>query len=217
MADTEHPTAPPLSPWERPQLPSRFTVEETAARVGHYKWLAMQFFEVLGGWVAIVPEVHLKPRLADHCYQHAFHAELWHKRLPELREVDPESLTTAPNPEMEQLIVGLGHMDSGDDTVQRLAGLYRVLLPHLISAYTFHLHNASDLTDAPTIRALNLCLQDDLEQWREGEMMIQTLIRDRSDIERAAARQTELTTLMLASGGVVGPRTLGPTALDEQA
>ena len=32
---------------------------------------------------------------ARHCYHHAWHAELWHKRLPELREMNPERLTAA--------------------------------------------------------------------------------------------------------------------------
>ena len=64
--------------------PGLFTVEESAARVGHYKWIEMRLFEVLGGWVATVPELDVKMRLGTHTYHHAWHAELWHKRLPEL-------------------------------------------------------------------------------------------------------------------------------------
>src|SRR3546814_4627208 len=67
-----------------------FTVEESARRVGHYKWIEMRLFEVLGGWVATVPELDVKLRLGTHCYHHAWHAELWHKRLPELRERSEE-------------------------------------------------------------------------------------------------------------------------------
>ena len=51
MAD---PTAPraPFAPWDRRELPGSFTVEESAKRVGHYKWIEMRLFEALGGWVA---------------------------------------------------------------------------------------------------------------------------------------------------------------------
>ena len=41
-------------------MPGLFTVEESAARVGHYKWIEMRLFETLGGWVATVPELDVK-------------------------------------------------------------------------------------------------------------------------------------------------------------
>ena len=53
----------------------------------------MRIFELMGGWVATMPELDVKLRLGTHCYHHAFHSELWHKRLPELREMNPERLT----------------------------------------------------------------------------------------------------------------------------
>ena len=68
---------------------------ESARRVGNYKWVEMKMFEALGGWVATVPELDVKMRLGTHCYKHAWHAELWHKRLPELREMNPDRLTRA--------------------------------------------------------------------------------------------------------------------------
>ncbi len=164
----------------------------------------MKIFELLGGWVASVPELDIKLRLGTHCYHHAFHAELWHKRLPELREMDPARLTVAPNPEFEAFVDELADAERAGDTLTKLVGVYRVLLPHLIAAYTFHRNNTASITDAPTIRALDFCLTDDLEEWREGEMMIQSLLADADDIDRAAARQAELEKLMLRAEGVTG-------------
>ncbi len=63
----------------------------------------MKLFEVLGGWVATVPELDVKMRLGTHCYHHAWHAELWHKRLPELREMNPDRLTQPANEELVAL------------------------------------------------------------------------------------------------------------------
>src|SRR3989454_8468958 len=83
---------PAFAPWDRRELPGSFTVEESARRVGNYKWVETRLFEVLGGWVATVPELDVKMRLGTHCYHHAWHAGLWHKRLPELPEINPERL-----------------------------------------------------------------------------------------------------------------------------
>ena len=47
MADPFKPRAP-FAPWDRRQLPGLFDVEETARRVGNYKWAEMKLFEALG-------------------------------------------------------------------------------------------------------------------------------------------------------------------------
>ena len=92
MADPQKPRAA-FAPWDRRELPGLFSVEESARRVGNYKWTEMRLFEVLGGWVATVPELDVKLVLGRHCYHHAWHAELWDKRLPELREMNTDRLT----------------------------------------------------------------------------------------------------------------------------
>ena len=213
MADPSKPRAP-FAPWDRRELPGSFTVEETAKRVGHYKWIEMRIFELMGGWVATIPELDVKLRLGTHCYHHAWHSELWHKRLPELREMNPDRLTVPPNPEMEAFVAALGAPEDRGETIEKLVGLYRVLLPHLIAAYTYHRNNTSTITDAPTIRSLDFCLMDDMEEWREGEMIIQSLVDTPEEIERAAAHQAELTKLMVAAGGVVGPGSIGSFETD---
>jgi hypothetical protein len=214
MADPTKPRTP-FAPWDRRELPGRFSVEETAKRVGHYKWVEMKIFEMMGGWVATVPELDIKLRLGTHCYHHAFHSELWHKRLPELREMSPEKVTVAPNPEFEAFIEALTEPEAADQTIEKMVGLYRVLLPHLIAAYTYHVNNTSTITDSPTIRSLNFCLQDDMEEWREGEMIIQSLLETDADVDRAAAHQAKLTKLMNAAGGVAGPGSVGSFDMDD--
>lgn len=205
-----------FAPWDRRELPGRFSVEETAKRVGHYKWLEMKIFELMGGWVATIPELDVKLRLGTHCYHHAFHSELWHKRLPELREMSPEKVTVPPNDEFVAFIDALSAPEAADRTIEKMVGMYRVLLPHLIAAYTYHRNNTSSLTDAPTIRALDFCLQDDMEEWRDGEMMVQSLIETPEDAKRAADHHAELTSLMLAAGGIAGPGSVGSFDTDAE-
>ena len=210
MADPSRPRAA-FAPWDRRELPGAFTVEESARRVGNYKWIEMRLFEALGGWVATVPELDVKMRLGTHCYHHAWHAELWHKRLPELREMNPDRLTAAGQRRARRLHRRHDRARGARQTIEKLVGVYRVLIPHKIAAYTYHLNNTSTITDAPTIRSLKFVLQDEFEDWRDGEMLIQSLIETPKQVERAAAHQAKLEKLMLAAGGIAGPGSIGTT------
>jgi hypothetical protein len=60
-------------------------------------------------------------------------------------------------------------------------------------------------------------LQDEFEDWREGEMLLQSLIETPEEVERATRRQAELEQLILAAGGVAGPGSLGPVVATEGA
>ena len=208
MADPRAPR-PAFAPWDRRELPGLFGVEETARRVGHYKWIEMRLFEALGGWVATVPELDVKMRLGTHCYHHAWHAELWHKRLPELREMNPDRLTLPANDELVTFVEAMTEPEAPEQTIEKLVGVYRVLLPHKIAAYTFHLNGTSPITDAPTIRSLKFALQDELDDWRDGELMIQSLLDTPEAVQRASAHQARLETLLVAAGGIAGAGSIG--------
>ncbi len=211
MADRAIGGAPraPFTPWDRRQLPGAFDVAESARRIGHYAWVEVRLFEVLGGWVATVPELDVKLRLGTHCYHHAWHAELWHKRLPELREMKPERLIVPANDDLAALMAALTEPEAPELTIEKLVGVYRVLIPHKIAAYTYHLNSTSEITDAPTIRSLKFILGDEHDDWRDGEMLLQSLIATPADVERAAAHQVRLETLMVAAGGIAGPGSIG--------
>jgi hypothetical protein len=202
----------PFAPWDRRELPGLFPVEDSARRVGNYKWTEMRLFEVLGGWVATVPELDVKLVLGRHTYHHAWHAELWHKRLPELREMNPERMTVPPNDAFVAFMDAVREPEAPDQTIEKLVGVYRVLIPRKIAAYTYHLNATSRITDAPTIRSLKFALQDEFEDWRDGEMLLQSLIDTPEKVERAIRRQAELEALVLASGGISGPGSLGEIA-----
>lgn len=208
MADSKKPRAA-FAPWDRRELPGTFSVEETADRVGQYKWAEMKLFEALGGWVATVPELDIKMRLGTHCYHHAWHAELWHKRLPELREMNPDRLTLPANDEFAAFMDAVTEPGDHDQTIEKLVGVYRVLIPHKIAAYTYHLNNTSTITDAPTIRSLKFAIADEIEDFTDGTLMLTSLIETPEEVERANAHQQKLEKLLVASGGICGPGTIG--------
>ena len=210
-ADTDTPSTvrAPFAPWDRRDLAGAFDVAETARRVGHYAWTEMKLFEALGGWVATVPELDVKMRLGAHCYHHAWHAELWRKRLPELREMKPDRLTVPANAAMERFIGAMTEPEEPELTIEKLVGVYRVLIPRVIGAYTYHMNNTSEITDAPTIRSLRFALQDEFDDWRDGELMLQSLVVTPDHVRRAAEHQARLETLMVDAGGITGPGSIG--------
>src|SRR3954451_14579175 len=216
MSDPQKPRAA-FAPWDRRELPGLFDVEDSARRVGIYKWIQMRLFEVLGGGVATVPELDVKLVLGRQCYHHAWQAELWDKRLPELREMNTERLCLPANDAMEEFMEAVREPEAPEQTIEKLVGIYRVLLPRKIAAYTYHLNGTSRITDAPTQRSLTFILQDEFEDWREGEMLFQSLIETPEELERATRRQQALEALLLAAGGIAGPGTLGADAVTEGA
>lgn len=216
-ASESTPPRPAFAPWDRRELPGIFTVEESARRVGAYKWVETKLFEALGGWVATVPELDVKLVLGRHCYHHAWHAELWDKRLPELREMNPERLTNPANDGVQAFMDAISEPEGPDLTIEKLVGVYRVLIPRKIAAYTYHLNGTSEITDAPTIRSLKFILGDEFDDWREGEMLIQSLLDSPVKLERAARRQADLEVIIAGAGGITGPGTIGDAVPSEGA
>ena len=180
-------------------------IEDLARRIGHYVWTESMLFEVLGGWATEVPEPDVKVFVGTHCHRHAWHAELWRQRLPELRELDPQRLIVPANDEMARFADTLVTPQAPEQTVEKLAGVYRVLLPRCVSAYTSHRDLVDDRTDAPTGRVLDLVLRDQLDEWRDGELLLQSLLATADDVARATAHQAELEALIVTASGITGP------------
>ena len=129
--------------------------------------------------------------------------------------MNQDRLTVPPNDELVAFVDALTEPEGPDLTIEKLVGAYRVLIPAKIAAYTYHRNNTSTITDAPTIRSLKFVLQDELEDWRDGEMLLQSLIETEDEIDRAAAHAAKLEKLMLAAGGIAGPGSLGMSSDEE--
>ena len=148
------------------------TLEQSARRIGHHAWIELRLFEILGAWVTAVPELEAKAVLATQSYHHAWHAELWHGLLPSVPHLHAPDLVTPADPGTAEQIDSL---TAATGTVERLSGLYEVVLPGLIAAYTDHLERTTPVTDGPTIRALRLVLADEEADARTGERVLRSL------------------------------------------
>src|SRR3712207_643898 len=123
--------------------------------------------------------------------------------------MNQERLTLPANDDFVTFMDAVTEPGEMEQTIEKLVGVYRVLIPHKIAAYTFHMNNTSTITDAPTIRNFKLILQDEFDDWRDGEMLLQSLLESDEEVDRAIAHQSRLEKLMLAAGGIAGPGSIG--------
>ena len=76
--------------------------------------------------------------------------------------MNPERLTQPPNAELEAFVAAMTEPEAPDLTIEKLVGVYRVLLPRKIAAYTYHLATAParSPTRPPSARS-DFILQDE--------------------------------------------------------
>ena len=183
-------------PWERPDVASPFTHDETVRRLAGYRWAELRLYEVMGGWVPSIPELDVRVAVGSACRAHVWHADMLS--------------SSAPAPAEDTVVALLDAVAGADPTLERLVGAYRVVVPRLVAAYTAHANHASAAADGPLARAIGIVLADELEGWRDGELLVQSLIADGAAARRAGGHQADLEALIAGRGGVEGPSTLNP-------
>jgi hypothetical protein len=170
------------------------TLDESARLAGSHCWLERRLFEVLGGWVEPTPEPAVKLLLDRHSGHHAWRAGQWWDRLPVLDDVDRLSLVEA---EPDALPEVLQTVAAAPDTVGRLAGTYRFALPRLWTRYARHLSLTTPVSDGSSIRTLSMAMADVEADWRDGEALLQDILRDRSLVRTAADTVAGLEAMLL--------------------
>jgi hypothetical protein len=165
---------------------------------GHCRWLESRLFEVLGAWVAGEPDPEVKAALAAHSLRHAWHAEVWRERLPRVTHIDADALTVPAGDGVAGVIGALERARGADQTVERLVGVARLVLPRLVAAYRARIQAAHPLADGPTVRWLGLVVADEAAALTEVDRLLQARLEGdgRALVERAAAFQVELESLL---------------------
>jgi hypothetical protein len=106
----------------------------------------IKLFEQLGGWVADTTDPALQRLFAEACHRHAWHAELWAHRAPDIRPVEVDtSATAAPGP-----LVAAGERGS----------TYRGALDRLLADLHELLARVDVLLDPGTARTIALVTVD---------------------------------------------------------
>ncbi len=159
------------------------TLEDSARLAGGHCWLEGRLFEVLGGWVESTPEPAVKLLFDRHSGHHAWRAGQWWDRLPVLADVDRATLVAANPASLPEV---LQSMAAAPAAVGRLAGAYRFALPRLWNRYARHLALASPTSDGSSMRTLRMAMADVEADWRDGEVLLQDMLRDPDQVRGAA-------------------------------
>lgn len=177
-------------------------IEASARLAGGHRWVELRLFEILGRWSAAVPVAAVQAQVGPQSLRHAWHAELWRACLPSLPHLDAERVTAAPSPALAALVEEVG--DAGDrlGALEKLVGVYRLLLPRLQVAHARRRARATDVTDAPVLRALDLIGADLARDLGAGEGLVQSLVRSGADARRAAERLGWLEAALIEAGGL---------------
>jgi hypothetical protein len=188
---------------DRPHpLAGHLSVDESAKRIRHYRYVEERMMRIMGGWIALTPELSAKLLLGRHVWDCAQHADLWGRRLPELRA--PAQVSEPPNLLFVRFVDALESSDGPHQSVERLVGIYRVLKPHLLAAYETHLAQSNPVYEPPTRRILQRCLDEERRHIAAGRAVLTHLLRAGTDTERAHRWQSQLEALLVESGGVTG-------------
>jgi hypothetical protein len=191
----------PSSPAGR-ELAGDLGVEATARRVRRYRYAEERMMRMMAGWIALTPELSAKLLLGRQVWDCAQHADLWGRRLPELRA--PAQVSEAPSDAFAAVLDALEGREAWGETIERLTGIYRVLKPHVLDVYAGHLERANPVYEPPTRRILERCLADERRHVAEGEAVLASLVGDERARGRAAGWERELRGRLAASGGLTG-------------
>ena len=158
---------------------------------------------VLGGWIALTPELDAKLLFGRHVWDCAQHADLWGRRLPELRA--PAQQSEPSGDEAVALMRLLQSTEAPTLTVERVTGVYRVLKPHLATVYERHLAVANPVYEPPTRRILERCLVEERRHAAAGARVLDRLVAgDPALAARACEWERRVLEALAAAGGVTG-------------
>jgi hypothetical protein len=183
-------------------LEGQFSADDSARLCRNYRYAAERMTRIMAGWIALTPELSAKLLLGRHVWDNAQHADAWGRRLPELRA--HAQVSEPANDAFVAFMDAIEIPEAPGETVERLAGIYRVLKPHLLAAYVKHIERANPIYEPPTCRILARCIEDERRHIGAGETIIRHLAESPGADVRAAVWQAKLAGMLGAAQGVTG-------------
>src|SRR6185503_15988775 len=184
-------------------LAGHFSVDVAARRIRHYRYIEERMMRMLGGWIALTPELDAKLLFGRHVWDCAQHTDLWGRRLPELRATAQQS--EPANDGIAALLALAQHAEEPSQTIERVVAVYRVLKPHLATVYERHLAVANPVYEPPTRRILARCLEEERRHAAAGALVLGRLTAGDPSLEtRARAWERRLFEALTDAGGVTG-------------
>jgi len=205
----ERTTFAPYSAFDVPadlrELQGRWDVEAIARRVRNYRYAEEWLMMALGGWLATVPEMPVKTGFGKIIWESAKAADELGKRLPELRCGRRSAQSSEPaNAAFAEFVQEVTAPERPDLTIEKLAGVFDVLKPHLVEVYERTIRETDPIADAPTIEILEDIVRKARRHVAWGEEVLDHLCDTDGKRERRRSRAESLRRQLLASGGVTG-------------
>jgi hypothetical protein len=166
---------------------------------------------MLGGWIALTPELPAKLLMGRHVWDCAQHADAWGKRLPELRA--PAQQSEAPSDGVARLLDVIEDLDQPEQTTERLVSIYRVIKPQLLAAYERHAAEANAVYEPPTRRILERCIADERRHVGTAVRIVDHLLSSPALRVRAEACEVRGRAQLAEAGGITGDGDLGPAVV----
>ncbi len=205
----ERTTFAPYSAFDIPadlrELHGRSDVEATARRVRNFRYAEEWMMMIMGGWVATIPELPVKTGLGKIIWECAQAANVLGERLPELR-CGRKAVTASEssNEGFAGVIREIAAPDRPDQTIEKIAGVFDVLKPHLIEAYERHSRETDQIADAPTIELLDDIVRRTRGHVTWGKDVLDRICDTEGLRERRRQRGDALREMLTACGGVTG-------------
>ncbi|MGH2561811.1 MAG: hypothetical protein ACRDJH_22330 [Thermomicrobiales bacterium] len=183
------------------------SVEATVGFLKRFAYVTGRLTKLLAAHLPRTPEWEVKCALGLHLWLDAEHASMLRKRVAEMRQ-PPLGLDKVPDTRLE------GWLDEAirpEETVELVAGVYRVIRPELIRSIDRFLAASNPLLDYPTRRIFRLIRQEEEEMIAWGERALTALTRSTEASVRANAWIAHLDAYRGASTGVFADE-LAPSA-----
>jgi hypothetical protein len=209
MSPDEKTSFAPYSAFDIPgdlrQLHGRYDVEATARRVRNFRYAEEWLMMMLGGWVATIPELPVKTGLGKIIWDSAQMANELGKRLPELRCGRKAVDASEPaNDGFAKFIQAITEPERPDLTIEKIAGAFDVLKPHLLEVYERTMRETDQICDAPTIDILDDMIRKTRRHITWSQEVLERLCDTDALRERRRVRVAQLNTLLAECGGVTG-------------
>jgi len=209
MSPDEKTTFAPYSAFDIPadlrELSGRYDVESMARRCRNFRYAEEWMMMIFGGWVATIPELPVKTGLSKVIWETAQAADELGKRLPELRcGKKAVNASESANDAFAGFIQSVQEPERPDLTIEKIAGAFEVLIPHLIDVYEITMRETDQICDAPTIEILEHMVRKHRQHVTWGQEVLDRLCDTDALRERRRSRVQQLNAELEKSGGVTG-------------
>jgi 1,2-phenylacetyl-CoA epoxidase catalytic subunit len=138
---------------------------------------------ILGGWIALTPELPVKLLFGRHVWDCAQHADLWGRRLPELRA--PAQQSEPANDAFAAFMDLIDSRERPGQSAERIVSVHRVLKRHLVTVYQRHLAMSNPVYEPPTRRILQRCIDEERRHAAAGAAVLAWQLRGSRELAQA--------------------------------